>query len=455
MKYLKSVFCLLMILTLLCGCTASKTQETSAETTEEIATASTVSTTSAVSGETDASSTTGTTSENSETASASSASRKSDKTDVKTSVSVKTSKRSRKTGSVREIVNSMTLEEKVGQIFIVAPEALVGNDGNVGLNDGIGKDAVTSVSDDMKNAIAKYHVGGLVHFAQNITTPSQISSFNSSLQDASDIPLFISVDEEGGTVARLGRNSSFGLPTYRSAAAVGSSGNESDAYSMGSTIGSYLKKYGFNMDFAPVADVNSNPNNPVIGSRSFSSDPKIAAKMSNAAAKGLRSKGIIPTLKHFPGHGDTAEDSHQSLAVNYHSLDRLYFDDWLPYTSGNLNGCAVMVGHIALPNVTGEMKSAVLSKKIVTDYLRGEIGFDGLVITDSMKMQGVTNYYDTGTACIMALNAGCDILLMPQNFIKSYDAVLAAVKNGTVSEERLDESVYRIIKYKSDYGIIS
>lgn len=454
MKYIKSVFCLLMILTLLCGCTANKAQETSAETTEEITTAATVSTTSAVKEKTEVSTTTGTTARTSETTSASSTSEASEKSTENSAVPERSSKHSRKTGSVKEIIKSMTLEEKVGQIFIVAPEALVGTDGNVGLNDGTGKNAVTSVNSDMKNAIAKYHVGGLVLFAQNITTPSQVSAFNSNLQSASDIPLFISVDEEGGTVARLGRNGNFGLPTYRSAAAVGSSGNESDAYSMGATIGSYLKKYGFNLDFAPVADVNSNPNNPVIGSRSFSSDPKIAAKMSNAAAKGLRSKGIIPTFKHFPGHGDTAEDSHQSLAVNHHSLDRLYADDWLPYTSGNLNGCAVMVGHIALPNVTGEMKSAVLSKKIVTDYLRGEIGFDGLVITDSMKMQGVSNYYDTGTACIMAFNAGCDILLMPQNFVKSYNAVLNAVNNGIISEERLDESLERIIEYKTDYGII-
>ena len=443
MKHMKSIICFLLVLTLFCGCTAnkpqkektSKTSESATEPSEEASSSTDISETSASSE---------TTSEKSTAESASSA-------ENKTSAS---STASKKSGSVRELIDSMSLEEKVGQLFIVCPEALCGNDGYTGLNDISDKDAVTSATKELKNAVRKYHIGGIVMFAKNITSPKQISDFNSGLQEAAEIPLFISVDEEGGTVARLARNSNFSLTKYKSAAAVGASGNPDDAFDMGQTIGSYLKKYGFNMDFAPVADVNSNPDNPVIGNRSFSSDPSTAAKMANAAAKGLRSKGIIPTFKHFPGHGDTAEDSHKSLAVNHHDLDRLMKDDWLPYLNSDLDRSAVMVGHIALPNLTGNMKSAVLDKEIITDYLRGKIGFDGLVITDSMKMQGVTDYYDTGTACIMAINAGCDIILMPQNFIKSYDAVLDAVKNGKISEERLDESIRRIIEYKSEYGII-
>lgn len=450
MKYIKSLFCFFLILTLLCGCTAnsqttagdsaSAVSETESGTLAELTEKTTATEISTV---TDIS-----------TALSASASEKESSSPASSAADTKTSQKTKNFADVQKLISSMSVEEKVGQLFIVFPEALAGNDGYTGLNDSAGKGAVTSAGSDVKAAIQKYHVGGIVMFAQNISTPSQITKFNSDLQAASDIPLFIAVDEEGGTVARLARNSSFNLTEYKSAASVASSGDTNDAYNMGKTIGKYLKKYGFNLDFAPVADVNSNPNNPVIGRRSFSSDPETAAKMANACAKGLKSQGIMPTFKHFPGHGDTAEDSHKSLAVNNHSLDRLMKDDWLPYLNSDLTGCAVMVGHIALPNAGAENISAALSKKVVDGYLRGTIGFNGLVITDSLKMQGVTDYYSTGEAAIMAINAGCDIILMPQNFGKAYAAVLEAVKDGTISEEHLNQSLYRILKAKSDYGII-
>lgn len=443
MKYIKSAFCFLLIAVLLCGCSVSREAE---ETVSEITASENEITDEMTSDFTERETT-----DISETEASTSEKTTERKAEKNTEASTKKKK---DFTSVQKLIDSMTLEEKVGQLFIVFPEALSGKDGYTGLNDSAGSDAVTSATANVRAAVSKYHIGGIVMFAQNIKTPSQITKFNKDLQSAADIPLFIAVDEEGGTVARLGRNSNFNLTKYKSAAAVAESGNTDDAYNMGKTIGAYLKKYGFNLDFAPVADVNSNPNNPVIGRRSFSSDPEIAAKMANACAKGLKSQGIMPTFKHFPGHGDTAEDSHKSLAVNRHSLDRLMKDDWLPYLNSDMNGCAVMVGHIALPNVTGENISAALSKTVVTDYLRGTVGFDGLVITDSMKMQGVTDYYKTGTATIKALKAGCDIILMPQNFFTSYNAVLDAVKSGEISEERIDESLYRILKAKSDYGII-
>lgn len=431
---------------MLCGCTAIKPSEkANAEKTSESFSESSAASTTENSTETTAEATTASTTEAPTTS-----------TSVSTSAATVPTQPTKKKSfdSVQKLIDSMTLEEKVGQLFMVFPETLSGIDITIGLNDGAGKAAVTSAGKDVTAAIKKYHIGGVVMFAQNITTPNQITAFNRDLQAASDIPLFISVDEEGGTVARLARNKNFSLPKYQSAAAVGASGKEQDAYNMGAAIGSYLKKYGFNMDFAPVADVNSNPDNPVIGNRSFSSDPDMAAKLSGAAAKGLKDKGIMPTFKHFPGHGDTAEDSHKSLAVNNHSLSRLMSDDWLPYINNDLNHCAVMVGHIALPNVTGSMKSAALDKDIVTGYLRNKLGFDGLVVTDSLKMQGVTNYYETGAASVMAINAGCDIVLMPQNFVKSYNAVLTAVRNGTISAQRLDQSLRRILEAKFYYGII-
>ena len=444
MKYIKSVLCLMMIIPLLCGCSIIKPASTTAQSTTST-TASTASTWQ----------TAATTETTAQTTTVSQTTTQS--TTVTTTVSTaptQTTAGGKNYSSVKSLIDSMTLEEKVGQLFMVFPETLSGVDTYVGLNDGAGKNAVTKASEDIKAAVKKYHIGGVVMFAQNVVTPNQITAFNRDLQSAAGIPLFIAVDEEGGTVARLGRNKNFGLPQYKSAAAVGASGRESDAYNMGATIGGYLKKYGFNLDFAPVADVNSNPKNPVIGNRAFSSDPNMAAKLSGAAAQGLRSKGIMPTFKHFPGHGDTAEDSHKSLAVNNHNLERLMNDDWLPYIRNDLSHSAVMVGHIALPNVTGSKKSAALDKDIVTGYLRNKLGFNGLVITDSLKMQSVTDYYETGAASVMAINAGCDIVLMPQNFVKSYNAVLAAVKNGTITQERLNQSLERIFSAKYYYGII-
>lgn len=441
MKYLKSFLCFIIILTLLCGCRAIKTTDTQESPSSTAGSEPTGTTSSSTEASSETSSSTQTSAAESTTA-------------VSAAATVSKTDTTKPLNSVQGIIDSMSLEEKVGQLFMVFPETLSGVDTYVGLNDGAGKAAVTSAGGDIKAAIKKYHIGGVVMFAQNVVSPNQITAFNSELQSSSDIPLFISVDEEGGSVARLGRNKNFSLPIYKSAAAVGASGKDIDAYNMGASIGEYLKKYGFNMDFAPVADVNSNPRNPVIGNRSFSPDPAAAARLSGAAAKGLHDKGIMPTFKHFPGHGDTAEDSHKSLAVNNHNLDRLMKDDWLPYINNDLSGCAVMVGHIALPNVTGVMRSAAVDWNIVTGYLRNRLGFNGLIVTDSMKMRGVTDYYETGAASVMAINAGCDIVLMPQNFVKSYNAVLEAVRNGTISQQRLNQSLTRILEAKKQYGII-
>ena len=275
------------------------------------------------------------------------------------------------------------------------------------------------------------------------------------LRDATTVPLFLGVDEEGGLVARLANNAAFGLPKYESAAAVGASGNPADAENMGRTIGGYLADYGFTVDFAPVADVYTNPANTVIGSRAFSADANTAAAMAGACARGLASQGVLPVYKHFPGHGDTAEDSHNGLAVTYKTHDELAACEWIPYSANDLTGCAVMVGHIAAPNVTGDLTPASLSGTMITGYLRGELGFTGLVITDSMAMHGVTDAYSSGDAAIAAIEAGVDIILMPEVLSEAFDAVAAAVENGTISEARLNESVYRVLQYKQLYGIFN
>lgn len=342
--------------------------------------------------------------------------------------------------------DALTLEQKVGQLFIVRPDALDPSQESDQVNDA-DEDGVTEVTDTMKEMLAKYPVGGVCQFGKNITDPDQIIRFNQDLQSISEIPMFIAVDEEGGRVARLANNDTFDLPKYESAAAVGTSGDTSNALEMGQTIGSYLKKYGFNLDFAPDADVNTNPDNPVIGTRAFSSDAQTAADMIGAAAGGLREEGILPTLKHFPGHGDTAEDSHTSLAVSYKSLEELQACEFLPFQADS-GVHAVMIGHIAVPNVTGNDTPASLCEEMVNMVPDKE---NTLIITDSLSMQAITDAHPSGEAAVMAFEAGCDILLMPEDLEAAYDAILEAVQNGTISEERLDNSVNKILYYKQQF----
>ena len=335
------------------------------------------------------------------------------------------------------LLDGMTAQERVCQLFIVTPQSLTNGE------------AVTEANDALREALERLPVGGIICFADNLESREQTTQLIAGAQRFSRIPLFIGVDEEGGLVARLANNAAFGLPKYESAAAVGASGNPADAENMGRTIGGYLADYGFTVDFAPVADVYTNPANTVIGSRAFSADANTAAAMAGACARGLASQGVLPVYKHFPGHGDTAEDSHNGLAVTYKTHDELAACEWIPYSANDLTGCAVMVGHIAAPNVTGDLTPASLSGTMITGYLRGELGFTGLVITDSMAMHGVTDAYSSGDA------AGVDIILMPEVLSEAFDAVVAAVENGTISEARLNESVYRVLQYKQLYGIFN
>ena len=338
-------------------------------------------------------------------------------------------------------------KQKIGQLFIIRPDALDLTLPQETINDAKA-DGVTMLTDAMRETLQAYPVGGICQFGKNITDPEQLAQFNADLQAASRTPLFIAVDEEGGAVARLANHPAFDLPQYESAAVVGASGDPADACAMGQTIGAYLKEYGFNMDFAPDADVNTNPDNPIIGTRAFSSDAATAAEMAAAAADGLRTGGILPTLKHFPGHGDTAEDSHTALAVTYKTLDELQACELLPFAA-DTGLHAVMVGHIAAPNVTGDGTPATLSPQLVALIPDAE---NTLIVTDSLAMDAITAAYTPSEAAVQALQAGCDVLLMPNSLPEAYAAVLEAVQNGTISEERLDRSVNKILLYKQQFA---
>ena len=341
-------------------------------------------------------------------------------------------------------IASMTLREKVGQLFVVRPETLdleQTSDGKI-------------VTDAMKEHLKEYPIGGIVLFKQNITDAGQMTKLIQDYQDASDIGLLVAVDEEGGTVARLANHSAFDLPKYTNAASIGATGDTEQAKAMGRTIGGYLKPYGFNLDFAPVADVNSNPKNPVIGKRAFSSDPNVAAAMVSAAVEGFHESGMLCTLKHFPGHGDTGEDSHYGTATTTKTWEQMKAVEMLPFEAGIAAGAdVIMTAHITTPNATTDGLPASLSYTMLTERLRGELGYTGVISTDALEMKAISSHYSPADAAVTALNAGADILLMPADLKEAFDGVVSAVETGRVSEERLNESVRRILTLKEKAGI--
>lgn len=342
---------------------------------------------------------------------------------------------------VQEIIDSLTLEEKVCQLFMITPEALTG----VG--------TATQAGDATRNAFDTYPVGGVIYFAKNLIDPDQTRQMLANTQryatERMGFPVFLSVDEEGGQVARVAGNPSFGVADPGNMSDVGSRGDSQEAYEVGSRIGAYLKDLGFNMDAAPDTDVLTNPENEVVRYRSFGSDPQLVARMAQEELKGLNDQGIIGLYKHFPGHGGTTADSHEGYAYVSETLDELKNGALVPFQSGIDSGIRViMVSHISCPNVTGDNTPATLSRMLVTDILRNEMGFDGMVITDALDMGAITEQYSSDQAAVAALNAGADMLLMPEDFQTAYQGVINAVNSGTLSEERIDESVRRILKIK-------
>lgn len=338
------------------------------------------------------------------------------------------------------LLQSMTLEEKICQMFIVAPEQLTGTW------------QITEADEDLLSAIADYPVGGLIYFSENLIDREQTAALLADTMAAAPIPLFQCVDEEGGTIARIANNPNMGTTVFPDMMQIMSA---EEAYTVGSTIGAEIKELGFNLDFAPVADVMTNPYNRVIGSRAFGTDPEITAQLVSAAVRGFRDCGMVCCLKHFPGHGNTDTDSHYGFAFTWNSPEGLRECEFLPFAAGIAAGAPmVMIGHICTPEITDDDTPASLSGEIVTGFLRKELGFEGLCITDALQMGAITTYCSNEYAVIAAVEAGNDILLMPEDFYAAYDALLNAVLEGRIPEDRIDESVLRILRCKAEYGIL-
>lgn len=331
----------------------------------------------------------------------------------------------------------MTLEQKVAGLFIVTPESIT--------------DVTTAVKagEGTKAALEQYPVGGMIYSTKNIISEDQIKEMLENTSMYCQFPMFLAVDEEGGSVARVA-SSTLNVAKVESMGSVGATLDTANAATAGTTIGEYLSYYGFNVDFAPVADVLTNPDS-AIGDRSFGADPVMTASMVGAFVESIQNTQVSACLKHFPGLGNADGDSHELLITTDKTLEELRTTEFLPFISGIQAGADfVMMGHISVPAVIGDNTPASLSKIMVTDVLRTELGFDGIVITDAMNMGAITEAYEPQVAAVMALNAGVDMILMPEDFEAAYQGVLDAVADGTLTKERIDEALHRIyrVKYK-------
>ncbi|MCG3419797.1 beta-N-acetylhexosaminidase [Oceanobacillus jordanicus] len=341
--------------------------------------------------------------------------------------------------AVQEKISSMTIKEKVGQMLMIGFEG-------------------TQVNDQTRNFIQENHIGGVILFERNITDSKQLLNLNRELKelnaDSQDIPLFISVDEEGGVVSRMPPKI-VNLPDSKK---IGDLNNTELAYQVGEAIGERVNAFGFNVTMAPVMDVNSNPDNPIIGKRAFGDNKEIVSKMGVEEMKGIQSKGIIPVIKHFPGHGDTDVDSHLGLPVVHNSLESIREMELVPFQKAiDHQADMTMVAHILLPEIDNE-DPASLSKNVVTTMLREELGFNGVAITDDMTMGAILENYDIGDATVKAVQAGNDIVLVchgDENKLKALHSLTKAVESGAIKEERIDESVKRILHLKEKYNLSS
>ena len=340
---------------------------------------------------------------------------------------------------VEKTLADMSLRDKVCQMMFVRPESITGID------------VVTAAGDTTKSALEQYPVGGIVYFAQNMESKDQVKEMIDNSQSYSKVGLFISTDEEGGMVNRL--MNTVGTTYIDSMYKYKDEGTQK-AHDNAYTIASDMAALGFNMDFAPVADVWSNPDNTVIGERAYSDDYSQAAELVGSAVKGFEDGGVMCTLKHFPGHGDTAEDSHYSSAYVRRTKDEIMADEMQPFTAGIDAGAEfVMVGHLIVPDI--DELPATLSYKITTEMLRNEMHFEGIAITDSLAMSSIADNYGVGESAVMSIKAGIDMLLDPTDIDTAIDAVVQAVESGDITEDRINESVRRILTLKEKHGLLN
>ncbi|MFC9034113.1 glycoside hydrolase family 3 protein [Streptomyces arboris] len=355
---------------------------------------------------------------------------------------------------LRRIIAGMSLEEKVGQLFVMRVYGHSATDPDQADIDANLKEIGVRTAAEL---VSTYHVGGIIYFAwaHNTRDPHQIAALSNGIQQAalgerSRVPLLISTDQEHGIVCRVGEPATL-LP---GAMALGAGGSRSDTRRAAWIAGAELAALGINQNYAPDADVNVNPANPVIGVRSFGSDPQAVAELVAAQVKGYQGAGVAATAKHFPGHGDTSTDSHTGLPVIEHTRQEWEELDAPPFRAAiRARIDSVMTAHIVVPALDPSEDPATLSRPILTGILREELGYDGVVVTDSLGMEGVRTKYGDDRVPVLALLAGVDQLLNPPNLSVAWNAVLEAVQGGEISEARVEESILRILRLKTRLGL--
>lgn len=333
--------------------------------------------------------------------------------------------------SVTYQLEDLTLEEKIGQMLIYFDHH--------------------SVMDfTLKEELETYKPGGFILFGDNFTNYSDTLNFIESIKSTAKIPLFISVDQEGGRVQRLKQLEDVPVTIIPSMLELGNTKNCLLAYGVGKVIAEELQVFGINMDFAPVLDIVESGNNTAIGTRSFGDDAILVSNMGISLAQGLQDNGVIAVYKHFPGHGSTIVDSHYDLPVLTKTKEELLTFDLLPFQNAIDNGAEViMVGHLAVPSITGDNVPASLSKTVITDLLKNEMGYKGLVVTDALNMKALTQHYSEKEIYELAINAGVDLLLMPNSLSSAVTLIKESITEGTITEEQINRSVKKILDLKS------
>ena len=332
-------------------------------------------------------------------------------------------------------LENMSLAEKAGQVVICGLKGY-------------------EIDSDITSLIQDSKVGGVILFAKNIKDSTQLATITNSIKNLSnpEIPPIIAIDEEGGMVTRMPSD----IESMPSAYSIAQTGSTDLCYQSGEIIGKQLNALGLSTGFSPVLDIWSNPDNMIISSRAYGTTPEDVSTYATQAMLGLKSQEVIPVGKHFPGHGDTLDDSHYSLPVITKTKSELESYEFIPFKTAIDNGIpAIMVGHLLCTDIDSTYPAS-LSKTMVTGILKTELGFNGVVFTDDLTMDAIDNQYSVEDAGVMALNAGCDMLLVCHgydNATNTINNIISAVENGTLSESRLNDAVYRILKLKSEYGI--
>ncbi|WP_144550177.1 beta-N-acetylhexosaminidase [Bacillus sp. X1(2014)] len=335
----------------------------------------------------------------------------------------------------QKTIADMSLDEKIGQMIFA---------GITG----------ATMDTNTKSLITKYKVGGIIFYKDNLIDPTQAVQLLNQMKSENDqkVPLLLGVDQEGGRVTRLPG----GLINFPTNKEIGAINNSQFSYQVGTMLGKELKEFGFNLDFAPVLDINSNPKNPVIGDRSYGNNSEIVSKLGIQTFKGIQSQNIIPTIKHFPGHGDTSVDSHLELPIVNKSLQQLKELELIPFEQAINSGAdVVMVAHILLPKLDAVFPSS-MSKNIITGILRQQLDYSGVVITDDMTMKAIIDHYTIGRAAVESVKAGSDIILVGHGYndiVEAISSLKIAVQKGEITEQRINESVSRILKLKKKYEI--